>query len=149
MKVKEWFWSHNSLLIYESFLIVFSWHFRIRRFFPFLVLVTWNFYLGNVFLVELYKSTSIVFCQINSFRRQLSKWTAAVMLQFSPIFSASYSKNSPLLSANTNRKQILGKEYCIARHDEKMCFIPNCRYHILKISDIKKLLQKLDAFCFN
>ena len=30
-----------------------------------------------------------------------------------------------------------------------MCFLPNCRYHIILIGNIKKLLQKLDAFCFN
>ena len=30
-----------------------------------------------------------------------------------------------------------------------MCFLPNCRYHIILIGNIKELLQKLDAFCFN
>ena len=40
------------------------------------------------------------------------------------------------------------KEHCIARHDDKMCFLPNCRYHINLIGNIKELLQKLDAFCF-
>ena len=30
-----------------------------------------------------------------------------------------------------------------------MCFQPNCRYHIILIGNIKELLQKLDAFCFN
>ena len=41
-------------------------------------------------------------------------------------------------------------EYCIARHDDKMCFLPNCRYHILLKGNIKEeLLQKLDAFRFN
>ena len=41
------------------------------------------------------------------------------------------------------------KEYCIVRHDDKVCFLPNCRYHIILIGNIKQLLQKLDAFCFN
>ena len=41
------------------------------------------------------------------------------------------------------------KEYCIAGHDDKMCLLPNCRYHIILIGNIKELLQKLDAFCFN
>ena len=41
------------------------------------------------------------------------------------------------------------KQYCIARHDEKMCFLPSCRYHIILIGNIKELLQKMDAFCFN
>ena len=30
-----------------------------------------------------------------------------------------------------------------------MCFLPNCRYHNILIVNIKELLQKLDAFCFN
>ena len=30
-----------------------------------------------------------------------------------------------------------------------MCFPPNCRYHIILIGNIKELLKKLDAFCFN
>ena len=30
-----------------------------------------------------------------------------------------------------------------------MCFLPNCRYHIILIGNLKELLQKLDAFCFN
>ena len=30
-----------------------------------------------------------------------------------------------------------------------MCFLPNCRYHNILIGNLKKLLQKLDAICFN
>ena len=30
-----------------------------------------------------------------------------------------------------------------------MCFLPNCRYIIILIGNIKGLLPKLDAFCFN
>ena len=74
---------------------------------------------------------------------------AAVMLQRIPSFYTNYSKNSLLLSANTCEKYIVSKEYCIAHHDGKMCFLPDCRYHILIKGDIKELLQKLDAFCFN
>ena len=43
----------------------------------------------------------------------------------------------------------MGKEYCFARHDDKTCFLHNCRYHIFLIGNIKKLLQKLDASFFN
>ena len=50
----------------------------------------------------------------------------------------------------THMKHILwSKEYCVARHDHKMCFLHNCRCHILLIGIIEDLLQKLDAFCFN
>ena len=74
---------------------------------------------------------------------------AAVMLQLIPSFNTSYSKNSLFISANTYEKYIVCKEHCIARHDDKMCFLPNCRYHIVLIGNIEKMLQKLDAFCFN
>ena len=74
---------------------------------------------------------------------------AAVMLQVIPIFYTNYSKNSLFNSANTYEKIIVSKNYCIARHNDKMCFLPNCRYHIILIGNIKDLLQKLDAFCFN
>ena len=30
-----------------------------------------------------------------------------------------------------------------------MCFLSNRRYHFIPIGNIKELLQKLDAFCFN
>ena len=43
----------------------------------------------------------------------------------------------------------MSKEYCIARHFDKMCFLPNCRYHNIIIVNIQELLQRLDAFCFN
>ena len=74
---------------------------------------------------------------------------AAVMLQVILSFYKNYSKNSPFISANIYEKFILSKEYCIARHDDKMCFLPNCRYDFILIGNIKELLQKLDAFCFN
>ena len=74
---------------------------------------------------------------------------AAVMLQVIPSFYTNCSKNSLFISANTYGKYIVCKEYSIARHDDKMCFLPNCRYHIILIGNIEELLQKLDAFCFN
>ena len=84
------------------------------------------------------------FVQKNELQRM-----AAVMLQVIPSFYTNYSKNSLFISANTYEKFIVGKEYCIARHDDKMCFLPNCRYHIIPIGNFKVLLHKLDAFCFN
>ena len=74
---------------------------------------------------------------------------AAVMLQVIPGFYTNYSKNRLFISADTYEEFIVSKEYCIAGHDDKMCFLPNCRYHIILIGNIKELLQKLDAFCFN
>ena len=74
---------------------------------------------------------------------------AAVLLQVILSFYANFSRNSLFIRSNTYEKQIMSKEYCIARQDDKMCFQPNCRYHIIIIGNIKELLQKLDAFCFN
>ena len=74
---------------------------------------------------------------------------AAVMLQVIPSFYKIYSKNSLFIFANTFEDFIVGKEYCIARHDDKMCFLPNCRYHIILKGNIQELLQKLDTFRIN
>ena len=74
---------------------------------------------------------------------------AAVMLQVIPSFYTNYSKNSLFISANTYEINFVSKEYCIARHDDKMCFQPTCRYHIILIGNIEDLLQKMDSFCFN
>ena len=74
---------------------------------------------------------------------------AAVMLQVTPSFYTKCSKNNLFISAKTYEKFIVSKYYCIDRHDDKMCFLPICRYHIILISNIKELLQKLVAFCFN
>ena len=81
--------------------------------------------------------------------RKLFQRMAAVMLQLIPSFYTNYSKNSLFISAITYEKYIVSKEYCIAGRDDKMCFLPNCRYHIILIGNNKELLQKLDAFCFN
>ena len=52
------------------------------------------------------------------------------------------------LFLQTHEKHIVSEEYCNARHDDKMCFLANCRYLII-MGNLKDLLQKLDAFCFN
>ena len=41
----------------------------------------------------------------------------------------------------------MSEEYCNARHDDKMCFLPNCRYHNILRGNTKELLH--NAFCFN
>ena len=73
---------------------------------------------------------------------------AAVMLQVIPSFYTNYSKNSLFFSGNTYEKYIVCQEYCTARHDDKMCFLPNCRYSIILIGNNQELLQKLYALCF-
>ena len=67
---------------------------------------------------------------------------AAVMLQVMPGFLKNYSKNGLFISANTYEKIKTSNAYCIAHDVDKMCFLPNCRYHIILIGDNKELLQK-------
>ena len=74
---------------------------------------------------------------------------AAVMLQVIASFYTNYSKNSLFLTGNTFEKYFVSIDYCIACHDDKMCFLPICSYYINLIANIKELLQKLDAFCSN
>ena len=73
----------------------------------------------------------------------------AVTLQLILSFYTIYSKKSLFISANTYEEYFVTTEYCIARHDDKLCFLPNCRYHNNLTANINELLQKLDAFCFN
>ena len=67
---------------------------------------------------------------------------AAALLQVFPSVYTNYPENSLLISANTSEKYIVSNEYCIARHDDNMCFLPICRYHIILTGDIREWLQK-------
>ena len=52
-------------------------------------------------------------------------------------------------SANTCEKNTVSKEYGFDLRDDKMCFLPNCRYQIIIVGYIKELLQKLDVSTTN
>ena len=73
---------------------------------------------------------------------------AAVMLQAKPSFYTKLSEKSLFISANTYEKFIVCRDYCINHHDDKTCFLPACKYHILLIGNVEELLKKLDTFCF-
>ena len=76
---------------------------------------------------------------------------AAAVLQVISSLLAKYSKSSLLISAYTYEKQILKKDYCIDRYDDKMCRLPICSNHIILTGDLEKreeLLQTMDATCF-
>ena len=73
---------------------------------------------------------------------------AAIMLQTIPSFYAKISEKSLFISATTYEKYIVCKDYCIAHHDDKTCFLPSCKYHILLLGNVQELLKKLDTFCF-
>ena len=70
------------------------------------------------------------------------------MLQTIPSFSAKISEKSLFISATTYEKYIVCKDYCIAHHNDKTCFLPACKYHIVLLGNVQELLKKLDTFCF-
>ena len=69
------------------------------------------------------------------------------MLQTTPISHAKISEKSTFISATTHEKYIVCKDYCIAHHNEKTCFFPACKYHIVLVGNVQELLKKLDTFC--
>ena len=73
---------------------------------------------------------------------------AAVMLQVIPSFIAKFSKNSIFNFVKTFVNYIVSKDYCIAKHDAKICLSHICRYHNLLLGNFEELLQKLDPLCF-
>ena len=70
----------------------------------------------------------------------------AVMLQTKPSFYTKLSEKCLFVSAITYEKYIVCKDYCITHHDEKTCFLPACKNHILLIGNVEELLKKLDTF---
>ena len=74
---------------------------------------------------------------------------AAIMLQAKPSFYTKLSEKILFISANTYEKFTACKDYCIAHHDDKTCFLPSCKYHMLLHGNVEELLKKLDTFCFN
>ena len=72
---------------------------------------------------------------------------AAIMLQTIPSFYTKLSGNSLFNSANKYEKYIVFK-IPIAHHDDKTCFLPSCKYHILLLGNVRDLLKRLDTFCF-
>ena len=73
---------------------------------------------------------------------------AAIMSQTNPSFHAKISENCLFISANTQEKYIVCKDYCIAHHDDKTCFFPACNYHNNLLGNVEELLKKLDTICF-
>ena len=70
------------------------------------------------------------------------------MLQSIPSFYTKIAEKSLFISANTYEKFIVCKDYCIAHHDNKTCFLPACKYHIILLGNVEELLKTLDTFCF-
>ena len=70
------------------------------------------------------------------------------MLQSIPSIYAKISERSLFISATTYEKYIVCKDYCIAHHNEKTCFSPACKYHIVLLGNVQELLKKLHSVCF-
>ena len=70
------------------------------------------------------------------------------MLQSIPSFYTKSSEKSLFTSTNTYEKYIVCKNYCVAHHDDKTCFLPSCKYHVLLPGNFEELLKNLDALCF-
>ena len=73
---------------------------------------------------------------------------AAVMLQTIPRFFAEDSDKCFFISANTYKKYIVCNNYCVAFHNDKTCFVSNCKFHIILHGTVGELLKKLDSSCF-
>ena len=73
---------------------------------------------------------------------------AAIMLQSIPSFYTKVPEKSLFNSANTYEKYFVCKDYCIAHHDDKTCFLPAFMYHIILFGNVEELIKNLDTFCF-
>ena len=73
---------------------------------------------------------------------------AAIMLQTIPGSYAKLSEENLFSSATTYEKYIVCKNYCIAHYNDKTCFLPACKYHIVLLGNVQELLKTLDTFCF-
>ena len=65
----------------------------------------------------------------------------------SAAFTQKIQKNL-FISANTYEKNVAGKDYCIAHQDDKTCFSPACKYHIILLGNVEELLKKFYTFGF-
>ena len=66
--------------------------------------------------------------------------------QFSSKVFGEHSKYSGK-DLGKKQKRILSTEYCIALHDNKVCFLPNWWYRIMIKGETEKILPKTDALC--
>ena len=149
MKVTEWFSSCNSLLLYACFLVIVSWHFQIKRFFPFSVIVPSHFHKWKLFsfLVGLYKISCFSDSIVQKTTQQSDR--SCKVIKNSRLLYKFLTKNSLFNSVNTHKKYIVSKENSIAGHVDKVCFLPICSYHIKLIGNNQELLQNLNALYFN
>ena len=73
---------------------------------------------------------------------------AAIMLQTIPSFYTKISEKGLFRSANAYENQIVCTDFCIAHHNDKTCFLPTCKYHIILLGNVEEQPKKLDTVCF-
>ena len=73
---------------------------------------------------------------------------AAVMIQVISSFFQVLQK-TVAKRLQTHMKNTLREKNTVLPTTMTRCFVPYCGYQIKIIEDIKELLQKLDAFCFD
>ena len=90
------------------------------------------------------------FSQIHFFQQKHNVQKATVMTQVVPSCYSVYSTKSVHICANTFEKYLVCKDFCVAQHEDSMCTVPNCKFHILLIEekDNNDLMQKVGTFCF-
>ena len=71
---------------------------------------------------------------------------AAITIQTIPSFYTKLSEESLFTSSNTFEECIVCKDYGIAHHEDKTCYLPVCKYQIILLGNVKELLKKLDTF---
>ena len=70
------------------------------------------------------------------------------MLQAKPSFYTKLCRKKSAYICKYISNFLVCKDYCIAHHDDKTCFLPACKNHILLIGNVEELLKNLDTFCF-
>ena len=104
----------------------------------------WNLF---PFLVGLYKK--IVSCFSGSFCQFLSRLSDGSHYVTNKTQLVHKTQVSLFLQIHMkNTRFVKTPDYCIAHLDDKTCFLPSCKYHILLLGNVEELLKKLDTFCF-
>ena len=91
---------------------------------------------------------TIVLCFSDSFVQKTSQQSdRSCKIPHDTQFFRRFFEKTFFSSANTHQIYIVSEKIFSAQHQDKVCFLPNCRYHLLLKGDIEDLLQKVDAFC--
>ena len=141
-------------LLFVTYIRIFFGHCHVtiplRWFLPLSVIVTWHFHICRSFpyqVIVFVIQKFVVFRFILSLLIAKFRWQPLCYEQ-SPAFTQKFQKKSLFISATTFEKYIVCKHYCIAHHDDKTCFLPACKYHIILHGNVEELLKKLDTFSF-